>query len=780
MDSRLRGNDREFMRQRFSDYLDKIITLLLLVVAGLTPLIFVNLTTEFFDMPKLAFLLIATIIILGLWIFSWIVKGKVVITRTPLDIPLLILLVVVIASAYFSISKNTVIYGNFPRVHGSAVAWVTYILLYFVTVSHLKSLARIKTFLFVLYASGAVVAIVTLLSFFGLFLPFDFARGVNFTTTGSSFSTIAFLLLLIPFSLLSIINPNKYLPLPAAFVLTVLFGITIVLIGSVASYVVLLIAFVLSLFVINIQKHKKTFPMFLISVTVIVLTLVLAYVPLPGGLNKLQALEANFPKEVQLPMGISWKVSVSAFRDAPFIGSGPSTYLFDFTNYKPVEFNNLQYWSIAFDNATNEFLQVLATLGGLGLLALVFLSIVILNISKRNLLFRNPASHLTSEAAHSKDEAVDVLASAFAISAVLAIVLLAIHATTLVSVVVTLYVLAIFMATQKSIRERVMELSLGLRASTADNRQFDLLPIIIFIIFVIAMVPVIMRTYNAVAADYYHRMALSQANKSGTLTYQYLQKAESLNPYIDLYRVDMAQTNFALANALASKKGPTKDNPKGSLTDQDRQTIQTLISQAINEGRISVVLSPLSARNWEVLASIYRNITGVARNALAFALESYGQAIKRDPLNPALRVTVGGIYYSLKNYDLAIRFFSDAANLKPDYANAYFNLAIAYREKGDFASAKLVAGKTVDLLSKNKERVDYKVAAKLLEELDAKTTGNISQAPAAASSSALQNPALPSVKVSDLNNPPQVTPVPSVKPNPTANLPQTTPASTLP
>ena len=110
-----------------------------------------------------------------------------------------------------------------------------------------------------------------------------------------------------------------------------------------------------------------------------------------------------------------------------------------------------------------------------------------------------------------------------------------------------------------------------------------------------------------------------------------MQKAESLNPVIDLYRVDIAQTNFALANALAIQKGPTKDNPKGTLTDQDRRTIQTLLSQAINEGRIAVALSPLSSRNWVVLASIYRNISGVEQNALAFSLDASGRAIQRDP-----------------------------------------------------------------------------------------------------------------------------------------------------
>jgi tetratricopeptide (TPR) repeat protein len=762
------------MRHKVSVYLDNIITGLIFVVGGLTPLLFLNLTTEFYEMPKLVFLVASVILLFGLWIVSWIIKGKVVVVRTPLDIPLIILLAAVVASAYFSTSQYAAIYGNFPRVHGSAVAWVTYILLYFVTVSHLRSVNRIKMFLYVLYGSAAVVTVLTILSYFRVFLPFDFAQSANFTPTGSSFSTIAFLMLLLPFTLLSIKQPNKYMPLPAALVLSSLFTITIVLIGSVLSYVVLILAFILSFLVHNEQRHKKHFAMYFVPAALMVLTLVLAYVELPNGTNKIQQLQANFPKEIQLPFGISWKVSVSAFRDVPFTGTGPSTYLFDFTNYKPLEFNNLQYWNFAFDTAHNEFLQALATLGAFGVLALLLLSIVVLNSSRKNL--SRSSVHHDQAGQHVRDDVSHLMLSAFAVSAILSILLLVIHATTLVSVVITLFVLAIFMASQKSIRDRVTELSLGLRASTADNKQFDLLPVIIFIVFLVGAVPALIRLYNVVAADYYHRLALTQANTNGTKTYEYLQKAETLNPFVDLYRVDMAQTNFALANAIAVQKGPTEDNPQGTLTDEDRRTIQTLLSQAINEARAAVALSPLSARNLEVLAALYRNITGVAQNALAFSLDAYGRAIQRDPLNPALRVNVGGIYFSVRNYDLAIRFFTDAANLKPDYANAYYNLAIAYREKGELQNAQQVAERTVSLLDDNKNSNDYKEALKLLNEIKAKVGDTA--APAAASSSALQNPELGNVEVNELNNPPSVTPAPTVQPNPAANIPQVTPGPT--
>jgi tetratricopeptide (TPR) repeat protein len=743
------------MRNYLITFIDKFITLVLLIVAGITPLLFLNKTTEFYDMPKLVFLIAATALLLGLTIFSWILKGKVVINRTPLDVPLLAFLVIVVASVFFSTTRYQAIYGDFPNIHGSAVSWALYVLLYFVTVSGLKDMSRIKSFLYVLYASTIVVALISLMSFFGIFLPFDFAKGLNFTPTGSTFSTIALLILLLPLPLISIINENKYLPRYMAVILTLLFSIVIALTGSIPAYVILFIVFGLSLYALKDQLSKKGLTLFITSAAVVVLALILAYLPFAG--NKIQKLEANFPKEIQLPLSISWKVSISSFRDAPFLGTGPASYLFNFTTYKPTEFNLLNYWGFSFGSAYNEFLQILSTLGAFGFIALIALCIVVIKNSNKFLSLTQFRGF--------KNAPQDTIHLALAISGLLSILLMLIHATTLVSIVVTLFILAALMMSQESIRTKASELSMGLKASTSQNQQFDLLPVVIFIIYLVGAVALSLKTYSIVSADYYHRLALSQANKNGTLTYQYLQKAESLNPFADSYRVDMAQTNFALANIIAVQKGPTKDNPQGSLTDKDKQTIQTLLSQAINEGRASVALSPRSARDWETLASIYRNITGVANNALAFALDAYGKAIQRDPLNPALRLAVGEIYYTAKNYDLAIRFFTDAANLKSDYITAYYDLAIAYREKGDFKNAQAVAEQSLTLIKKDTDPKDYKIVSDLIADLKAK---NVSQQNA--SETGLKTN-LPGVDVTTLNNPPTVSTPSAVKKNPQVKLP---------
>lgn len=756
---------------------------MLVTLAGLTPLIFLNLTTDFYDMPKLILLIISTLIMLGLWIFSWIIKGRIDITKTPLDIPLLFILIAVLASTFFSTSKYSSIYGAFPEIHGSAVSWVTYIVLYFITVSHLRKMGYIKLFLQVLFGSATIVALISLLSYLKVFLPLEMAKSVNFTPTGSTFSAVSFLLIMLPLSITSTVGRNKFLPQPLAAILTTLFSSVIVLIGSLPVYILLMVVFASSIFIVKNHLSNKTLTLILIPFAVAFLTLMLNYVPFSG--NKLQELRNSFPQEIQLPFSVSWKVSATAFRDAPFVGTGPSTFLFNFTNYKPVEFNQLKFWNFSFSTAYNELLQILATWGILGLVALLTFCGAIL-ISSKKYLFSVHSDH---------EDDMHVLLPGLAVSGVVALALLLIHASTLVSITITLFLMAAFMSSQKHIREKISEFSIGVKISIAEGKQIDLLPILVFILFLVAAFYVSQNTYKTVLSDYYHRLALSQANADGAKTYEYLQKAENLNPFIDLYRVDMAQTNFALANALASQKGPTKDNPQGTLTDEDKQTIQTLVTQAINEGRASVILSPRSSRNWEVLALIYRNITGVANNSLTFALDAYGRAIQMDPLNPALRVNVGSIYHTTKNYDLAVRFYSDSVNLKPDYINGYYNLSLALRDKGDLQNAKLIAEQTIALLQKDLGSQDFKSSSTQLKEtkvkdynlvtdLLAEIKTKIDEGPkgqgdqTTPGQEALQNPGLPNIEVPTLANPPESSVPPAVQENPNAVLPSLSPTTT--
>lgn len=719
------------------------------MILGLSTFLLVaNFTTEFYETPKFLALSIFVGIIFILTALKSISEGKLVLNITPLDLPLLLLLIVAIVSTFISPAPHISLQGSVAKVSSGLIFLVVLALFYYSLVNNLKSQVDAKQIIGSLIVGGIILSILAILSYSGVsFLPLSWAKSLNFTLTGSSFNTAAVLAILLPFPLLGLLKPSTpTLKLTSAIMLT-LFGVTIVLIGQYPTYIAAIFATILTFLVVSPFSAAKNLPYLIIPAAIIALVAALSFIPPVGNVkNPLYNQAQKFPREIQLDFVSSWKISASSFRDNPFVGSGPATYLYNFTQYKPIEFNSTKFWNLRFDSAFNEYLGILGTLGGLGLLAFLLLFLSFVRSSFKVFSVR----------------AEDHFGHGLAIAGLTFFALLAFHSLTLVVGVIGFLILALFMATQSHLTKSI-HMSLG-KMQGSDRASFDVLPGMLLVLVLILIGAASFYIGKLAIADFHHRTALNAVSQNkGLDAYNSLVQAEKFNPYSDLYRTDLAQTNFALANAIASSKGPTESSPGGSLTDADRTNIQQLLQQAITEGRVAVTLSPRSAGNYEILGSIYRQISGVAQNALQFALDSYGRAIQKDPLNPILRLNVGGIYYSIKNYDLAIRFFSDGANLKPDWPNAYYNLSVALRDKGDLKGAQAAAEKTISLLDQNSQ--DYQTALVYLNDLkDRIATGSAQaseiEAPAGQATSPLQKNQKP---VLDLPKPDSIATPPAVK-----------------
>lgn len=759
------------MTTRINVWLSLIFKFGVLTLAFLTPLFFWSYTTEFYETPKFVLLMIATTLFILLWVTKWVISGKVSFTISRLDLPFLLLLFAFILSVFFAASRPVAIFGNLPRIHGGLVSYALYIVFYFVLAANLKKLATVKEIIYVLLISAVILAVMSLLSYAGInLLSLPWTAGANFTPTGSSFSTAAILILLLPFPISAILYGSKVssfdseskseeldLPISSLIgdhstlneisvktiwsVVLGLFTITLVLIGTLPVYIAAVCVLLLILFVTPPNLIGKNSAYLFIPIITAVLIAFISFVPIGGSKNIFYQGAQSFQREPQLPFDVSWKISVSAFRDSPFWGSGPSSYLNDFTLYKPIEFNNTKLWNIRFDQAFNEYLNILATLGVIGLIVIIFLTVVAAAAAFKTL--SNPR--------------VGSIRLPLAVATISFFIILAFHTSTLTFWVIGILLIVCFLVVTRESNNNEVYLTgeAHPQSSGLTSPKTNLLPIIIALIIVLLTSWVLYQTTQALVADFHHRQGLKAlAAGQGLIAYNEYIQAEKFNPNIDIYRSNLAQVNFAIANAIATSKGPTEASPAGSLTDQDKQNIQTFLSQAINEGQTAAALNPNSAGNWEILGSIYRQISGVAQDALQYALDSYGRAIQKDPLNPNLRMAVGGIYLSANSFDMAIRFFTDAVNLKPDSANAYFNLAIAYNQKGDTQNAVLAAEKTVSLLDPKSE--DYKVASDVLSQLKDKFATESAKAEAekqAVEQQNLQNTSRQSSALQDKNLP---------------------------
>ncbi|MEK7617378.1 MAG: O-antigen ligase family protein [Patescibacteria group bacterium] len=729
--------EMEYIKETVKTYISLIFKRGLLITVLATFFLFTNLTTEFYDTPKFLVLLVFVALMLILMSAKYTLENKVQFIQTPFDLPLILLLAVSLVSTILSPSPYVAILGNQLKVHGSLVSTVVYILFYFVLTQNLKSQKDISWILNLCVFLGIILSLLGLLSFFGVkLLPFTFTHVTNFTPIGSSFSASAILAILLPILVSRILSLQNPILLTFNSCFLILFGITVALTGNLSTWIAALAGFFATLFVLNPVReinfrtffYKPQLIAIITSATVIFAATVLSFVPPMGGAqNPFYNATKNFPREIQLPFLTSWKISVSTFRDSPFWGSGPGTYLFNFTSYKPVEFNQTKFWNIKFDAGFNEYLQILANLGGVGFFATLALTVIF--VSKALSILRTKDPSLVG----------------LSLAGMTFFVILLLHVSTLPTFVLGLIISACFW--MKTLREEQNPSLLFKIANFSrafeQNLRIEALPSILLVISVSLVLFTAFFGGKLYIADFHHRESLNAISKNdGILALNKLTASAKLNPWSDLYRTDLARVNFALANAIAQARGPTEASPAGSLSNQDKQNIQGLLQESIGAAKAATSLSPRSAVNWEILALLYRQIAGVAQNALLFSLDSYGRAIFNDPFDPALRLNVGGVYYAVKNYDLAIRFFQDSINLKPDFANGFYNLSVALRDKGDLNTALQAAERAVQLIDASSS--DYKVATDYLNDLRAKA-GGPNEPPAATASGALQEEKLPKV-----------------------------------
>ncbi len=222
---------------------------------------------------------------------------------------------------------------------------------------------------------------------------------------------------------------------------------------------------------------------------------------------------------------------------------------------------------------------------------------------------------------------------------------------------------------------------------------------------------------------YSSEIMFNKALKTNNLkdVYGFMREAVIENPYYEKYRSNFAQVNLLIANNIAqsAQQAAAKD-PKQQLSEQQRQTISQAIQDAIKEGQAVVSLNNQKAANWALLGAIYQNIINVAQGADSWTVSAYQRAVVLDPQNVTYRVELGGVMYSLKNYDDALQIFQQAVALKPDWANAQYNYAWAAYQKGDYVKAANAMQNTVSLLDQKKDAADYKRASADFETFKAK------------------------------------------------------------
>jgi len=693
------------MNTRNLNLINKLIDSIVISLTFLVPIFFLPITTDFFELNKMALLVLGSLILLVLWGIKILFTKKLAISSSPLDLPILLSLAVFILSTIFSINKDASIFGTQGRWFPSLIGFATLVVFYYSSASNIDKSSTIKAAVYSFLLSSSISSLVAILGYYNT--PLRIFDSVMFTFSGSINSALFVASLGTVLSLIMMFGEkNQFVKMSLTVVALTNFSLMLVL-NNVVSWVLLITGLLAVAYTVPVEQIKQSKLNLYVAAGFIISLILLAALP---ATNKI-VINNNFPREINLDVTGSWIVASSSLRDFPILGSGPSTFNLNYTRYKPLYLNNGNEWSLRFDKPFNELFNVMSTMGILGTAALVFLGIAVIKLAFK---IKN-----TNENRSEDGNIAETLSAGLIITLVSFLVTYAYSINAFALFLFSaLLVSKIKMVNKETDLVKHVVLSfttvseeVSLSSLSAVKKEYFHY-IISAPVFALAIAGFLL-TYRTYTAEIYMKQALVAAQKNdGNTTYQMMAKAINTNPRKDVYHNLYAQVNIALANSVASK---------ANLSDTDKQTLQSLVSQAIRSSRISTeMLNPLNPVNWEVRASVYKALIGAAENSEQWTINAYNTAIQLDPTNPKLRLDLGGVYYAKKDYLTAANLFRQATTLKPNYANAYYNFAEALYNLKDYKNAKTSFEAALSLVEKGS--ADYKKVAEelnILKELPA-------------------------------------------------------------
>lgn len=385
----------------------------------------------------------------------------------------------------------------------------------------------------------------------------------------------------------------------------------------------------------------------------------------------------------------SWSIALSSMESlkSVLVGIGPDNYIKAFNLYKPQWMNNNPLWNVQFSQGANLPVTIIVTLGIFGLIAWLLLALTLIKQSKKISKDTRPVH-----------------------SMLLTTLLLQLFLPVNVVMLTIQAILLVFWVASERDRFHSYNINLaGLIGQVSFLRtKTKFVSRVIISLVTIFSVGLLYLTLQASYSSFLmFKSSKAAAENDFIATYNLQQQAIKLNPFLDSSRRKYSITNIVIAAAISQKT---------DLTDDDKERFATLVQQSIREGKAAIFLDGNDVTNWQTLAQIYQTLIGVADNSEEWAIRSYVDAIKLAPNNPQLRVIIGGVFFNAEEYGEALRFFDQAATLKPDYANAYYNAANTFKMLKEFEEAKIAYQKTLILLQPDSD--DYLRAANELQVLE--------------------------------------------------------------
>jgi putative inorganic carbon (hco3(-)) transporter len=665
----------------------------------LTPFVWNPNTSELFEYNKMMLVYLLTVIITACWLIKMVKNQKLILRKTPLDIPLMLFLLANILSTVFSVDVHTSIWGYYSRSNGGLLSLISYLILYYALVSNFQK-DDVPKFLKATVWAAIPISLWAIWEHFGVslscvimvhqFIDSCWVQDVQsrvFATMGQPNWLAAYLgMVIFPAFYFLLKAKTKFsLTLNSLFLILIYLAFTFTYSrgATLGLSVGLLIFFIcyflpyLPLPTKRIQQQKLRVELnssFLILPAILALFLILNLLfgsaltnfkllsKFAGPERPSISLNKNLPSGTQLENGgtesgqirlIVWKGALEIFKRYPLFGSGVETFAYAYYGFRPAEHNLVSEWDFLYNKAHNEYLNYLATTGLFGFASYLAVILTFIAWTVKRIL-----NHELS----GKDK--KIASSSLMLIALLAadISYLAQNFFSFSVVVIALFFYLFpglaFLGTE----EKLKEYHLPFTTSWFIQRKFYS-TLSLWIICIMATI-FTFKLHSYWTADTLYAKG-SQANDQGIpgRAYNDLTDALELNSGEPLYRSELA---YAAAGASVA------------LTPTDATTAAKLKIQSQEETSRVLASDPNNVSFWRTAIRTYFLLSTADSAYLPKTLETLDQTIKLAPTDPKLTYNKALILGQMKKNHEAVEALKKTIELKPNYRDAHFALGNFY------------------------------------------------------------------------------------------------------
>ncbi len=674
---------------------------------------------ELFEYNKMMLTYGITAAILCFWILKMVLSRRIMLRRTPLDIPIALFVISQFVSTLTSMDPHISWFGYYSRFNGGMWSVLSYVALYYafmhtivpepqeklVDTAESDSTVRwLMPFLRVAFLGTAFVAAYAIAQRLGVdkHIWVQDVQNRVFSTLGQPNWLAAYFIALVPTALALSILPREQrttLQKISRFIwagMGVVLFVVLLFTRSRSGFVAFVITIVIYVASTMLQKSHTELRLrrffAVLSLLFGIITFVngsnIGQVDKYLSLNGIQILiqqrqSAAAPAPEQPASGgetiinsggtesgeirkYVWQGAIDAWNNSlktRLIGTGTETFAFAFFQHKPKEHNRTSEWDFLYNKAHNEYLNFLTTTGIFGL------GTYLLLIGTTLVWFIRWQWHIRRDI--KKHPRVELLAWAL-MCGYLSILITNFWGFSVVITQILFFLIPpmVYGLSRSTVTGK--NTSVKITIKLPDGGIYILSGIATFsfigILFVLVQY---WRADVAFASGY----QLDRLNDQVTAV-QFLEKAIQLNPGEPMYHDEISTALAALAVTAADQKNAT-------LAGE-------LAQRAVRQNEIALTISPQNVNFWKSRTKVFYAFSNYDAQYNTLSIQSLEKAFSLSPTDPKIAYNLAILYGRSAENTKAIDILKQAISMKPDYRDAYYALYIFYLEVKQPSLAKTV------------------------------------------------------------------------------------------